>query len=106
MVRPNDPVICGVYSIRCTITGHQYIGSSKHIWRRFADHRGALRAGKGHNKVLQFAWDVFGEAYFIFTILEECPEVALSEVERKYLQGELLFNILKDVENKFAFGEK
>lgn len=47
-----------------------YIGSAKHIARRWIEHRRDLRANKHANPKLQCAWNAHGEAAFAFSVLE------------------------------------
>jgi group I intron endonuclease len=77
----------GVYQIRNTKNGKQYVGSSKDITRRFSEHRCELRKGKHHNKHLQNAWVLYGEDAFVFEITEltACDQKILVEREQHYL---------------------
>lgn len=65
----------GVYTITCRSTGWQYVGGSRHSLRsRFRTHRSTLRHGRGALR-LQAAWDMQGEADFVFRPLLICrPE--------------------------------
>lgn len=69
----------GVYQILCTVTGHRYIGSAEDIESRWGSHKRELRRGKHKNKALQYAWGLFGEAAFVFTILEETSDLVARE---------------------------
>lgn len=62
----------GVYKITNKENGKFYIGSSKDITNRFSQHRSALRKGIHSNQHLQNAWVLYGEAAFVFEIIEEC----------------------------------
>lgn len=62
----------GIYEIRCAVSGKSYVGSSKRIYRRWADHRRDLRKGSHTSPRLQRAWNKHGEENFAFLILEEC----------------------------------
>ena len=97
MARPRGRRTCGIYAVRCLVTGHIYIGSSLYVEHRLKSHLKQLRRDLFHNKVLQFAWQIFPEKEFIFEILEECPEEMLQEREAHYISSTpLVFNILKD----------
>lgn len=63
---------CGIYCIRCLISGKRYIGSSKAIRMRWSHHRNSLRRGKHTSPRLQKAWNKHGEAAFVFEVIEEC----------------------------------
>jgi group I intron endonuclease len=75
----------GVYLIRCTSTGHRYVGSAENLDKRWQDHKRLLRREKHSNKALQYAWNLFGEASFEVETLEEVPTEALAERERHYV---------------------
>lgn len=63
-------VISGVYRIWNVVTGQSYIGSSRHIYRRWAQHIGTLPRGKHLSPYLQRSWNRHGATAFIFEILE------------------------------------
>lgn len=60
-----------VYAIRCLPTGKMYVGSAETYWNRCYSHRTTLRASRHHNSYLQKAWDKYGEATFVFGVIEE-----------------------------------
>lgn len=68
-------VISGVYSIRHIPTGRRYVGSSKHIYRRFYEHRWLLRTGRHHARYLQNTWKRSVEEDFEFRILKRTKEL-------------------------------
>lgn len=61
--------ICGVYVITSE-DGRQYVGSSTNIYKRWREHRCALRTGTNKNRPLQDSWDECGS--FAFEILVIC----------------------------------
>jgi group I intron endonuclease len=64
---PHSP---GVYQITCLANGKIYVGSAKSLYRRWEQHRRALR-GKFHcNGYLQRAWNKYGESQFRVSVLE------------------------------------
>lgn len=67
-------VVQGIYQIRNTLNGHSYIGSSSHVYRRWAGHRHKLRRGRHANPILQAAWSKYGEAAFEWRMLEVVPD--------------------------------
>jgi group I intron endonuclease len=69
----------GVYAITNTVNGKQYVGSSKHLGQRQAEHRLLLRKGLHPNRHLQAAFVRYGEQAFEYRILEECsPETMIA----------------------------
>lgn len=77
----------GIYRIVNTVNKKTYVGQSDDFIERRKGHWTPLRGGYHHNGHLQSAWNKYGEASFIFEILEliEIPE-GLSIVEtREYL---------------------
>lgn len=75
--------MCGVYVIVCCPTGEEYVGGTRMSFAsRFAAHLTALRRGSGP-RLLQAAWDTYGEDGFDFIPLKTFPrdQVALREAE-------------------------
>lgn len=62
----------GVYNIINKINGDLYIGSSNQLNTRKTTHFRNLRNGKNHCKILQRAFNKYGEENFEFIILEYC----------------------------------
>lgn len=90
----------GVYKIQNTINGKSYIGSSKRIEKRYGEHRSLLRNNKHHSKILQGAWNKYGEGSFLFDIIEICPVDQLEAREQYYLDNlKPELNVAKDVRN-------
>lgn len=82
-VRYKEPPICGIYMIINNITGHQYIGQSKDILRRYKQHLSTKSHGTPelHRDLAQI-----GEKYAILLILEECDPELLNEREKFYIE--------------------
>lgn len=77
--------VSGVYAITNTVTGEQYIGSSKQIAERWMNHRTQLRGGR-HNTRLQAAWNQYGEEAFRVDVLELVEgEDALLMAEQRWI---------------------
>lgn len=76
---------CGVYQIVNTVNGHRYIGSSANIHTRWRSHRNRLRRGSHHSRHLQHAWDLYGEARFAFSVIEQCSQSSLILREQFYI---------------------
>ena len=64
--------VSGVYEIVNTVNGHRYVGSSNNIYRRWQDHRRELRNKIHCNKILQRAWDKYGDDALKFNVLLQC----------------------------------
>lgn len=69
----------GIYKIRCSQDSRVYIGSSKNITRRWAEHRKALNSNTHRNYKLQEDWDCYGDESFTFEIIEETAELVTRE---------------------------
>lgn len=61
----------GIYSIKNTLNGNIYIGSTFKFQERWATHLSNLRAKRHVNKYLQNSFNKYGEALFTFHVLEE-----------------------------------
>lgn len=62
--------ISGIYQILNLVNGKRYIGQSINIKHRFGNHKSSLNIGNHKNKYLQSSWNKYGEASFIFEIIE------------------------------------
>jgi group I intron endonuclease len=76
---------CGVYQIRCRVSGKLYVGSSVRIHQRWAEHRRHLRLGRHASPRLQRAWNKHGEENFAFSILEECARDVIYAREQHHI---------------------
>lgn len=72
-----------IYCIENKITHKFYIGQTQEINpnNRWSDHKSALRSGKG-NTHLRNSFNKYGEAAFMFTVLEEITLLELTDVEK------------------------
>lgn len=75
----------GIYKITNKNNGKFYIGSSKHLDRRWWEHQNDLIKNEHINPKLQHAWNYHGKNSFEFTILEKVDETKLFEREQFYL---------------------
>lgn len=77
-----------IYKIVNKINGKIYIGSTRreNAKHRWYNHTTELRRNKHHNRVLQYAWNKYGEENFEFVVLEEVSEDMQFIVENKYLE--------------------
>ena len=91
----------GIYRIRNKLNGKYYVGSSKDIKRRLAEHRWLLESGND-SCILQSAWDKYGKENFEFEIIEEIhgSREDLFREEQMYLDegfaNGILYNISID----------
>ena len=75
-----------IYRITCTANNKFYIGSTVNKAQRWARHRKGLRDGTHPNKHMAAAWAKYGEAAFVFDVLESVDDpAALFAAEQKYL---------------------
>lgn len=77
--------LCGIYCIENKINHKRYIGQSKHIFKRWINHRGLLRDNKHENDHLQRAYNQYGVRNFMYYILELCEESDLDEKEISWI---------------------
>lgn len=85
----------GVYKIKCKENGKCYVGSSKRLHNRELEHFNALRNQKHHSKILQNAFNKYGEEQFVFEVIEYC-EKDLEAREQYYIDTENSdYNVLK-----------
>lgn len=75
----------GIYAIVNTLNGRKYYGSSVNLNARRGHHWLQLRKSQHGNKHLQRAWVKYGEASFVFQIVEYIRPEFLLDVEQKYL---------------------
>lgn len=91
---------CGIYEIVNTLDGKRYIGHSKRLEERWAEHRRDLIANCHFNPYLQNAWNKYGQNAFVFRVLEFCPERVLLKREQGYLDTYfdtgMLYNIARE----------
>ena len=78
--------VCGVYKIENTITGDFYIGSSKHIYQRFASHKCPSSWKRQPNSQLYKDMQKYGVENFEFTILCEVESEQLTVMEQKMIE--------------------
>lgn len=76
--------ICGIYKITNTQNGKAYIGQSRHIYRRWTEHK--CDAKDENNPILLYkAFRKYGEQNFKFEILEECSPDSLTDRESYWI---------------------
>ena len=75
----------GVYGIVHVASGKSYVGSSVNIAKRCSLHLKNLNAGKHVNRLLQRAWNKYGEAAFEVLEIEQCPPEHLVKAEQYWI---------------------
>lgn len=75
-----------IYKIINSLNGKFYVGSTTSPKVRFRVHRKKLRKNQHHCHHLQASWNKYGEAAFIFHVVETIPEEqSLQEAEDRWL---------------------
>ena len=86
-----------IYEIKNIVDSRTYIGSSKNIKRRWAEHKRDLLNNTHHNTHLQRFVNKYGINTLVFSVVEECEGDMILIREQYYLNNrELLFNISKE----------
>lgn len=81
-------MIC-IYAITNIVNDKQYVGQAVVKYKRWKNHRIALRCNKHENKHLQSAYNKYGEAAFIYTVLEIISDVSLLDEREQYWMDKL-----------------
>lgn len=82
-----DPMNRGIYAIRNTVNGKQYIGSAMNILHRWKLHKQQLQENRHHSVVLQRAWNKYGEAAFVFEKRLVCAKEMLITYEQSFFDA-------------------
>ena len=78
--------ISGIYRITNTITGDFYIGSSKNVKQRWANHKCKSTWNKCPNNPMYIDMKKYGLDNFVFEILAEVEEDSLKETEQQFIE--------------------
>ena len=78
--------IIGVYKITNTITGDFYIGSSKNVKHRWAEHKCKSTWNRCPNNPLYKDMQNYGIDKFAFEVLEEVEPDSLKETEQQFIE--------------------
>lgn len=66
----------GIFAVRCTATGHSWVGSSPNLDAARNGTWFTLRLGSHRDAALQAEWKAHGETAFAYVVLEELdPDV-------------------------------
>jgi group I intron endonuclease len=77
----------GIYIIKNLKSGKCYIGKDSKLPKRWQHHRRHLILNNHENKLLQRAWNKYGENNFSCDILEYCSNEELSKREIYYIES-------------------
>lgn len=84
----------GVYEIVNNVNGKKYVGVANDLVNRFSVHRTRLRKGVSHSRVLQNAWNKYGEQSFTFKPLIICSKEDAAMYETKLIgSGDYVYNV-------------
>ena len=78
--------ISAVYKITNVITGDFYVGSSKNVKRRWADHKCQSTWNRYPNNPMYLDMNKYGLDKFSFQILEEVEIEQLKEMEQQFIE--------------------
>lgn len=82
----------GIYKIYNVATNRCYVGQSRRVKKRIADHFALLRKGVHPNHVFQKEFDQYGRASFDWSLEVECESVEeLDMIEEAFLSGDAYF---------------
>ena len=76
----------GIYKITNQINNKVYIGQSRDIEKRLANHKTYLRGNYHYNTYLQNSYNKYGEKNFKFEILKICKTKYLDRFEKLYIK--------------------
>ena len=79
-------IISGIYKITNTVTGDFYIGSSKNVKRRWADHKCPSSWNRQPNSPMYQDIQKYGVDKFVFQILEVVEIEQLKEKEQQFIE--------------------
>lgn len=78
-------MVCGIYYIVNKENGKIYIGQSVNVNKRLNRHKSELRRNVHPNIYFQNSWNKYGEEAFEFSLLIECDESELDDLEIHYI---------------------
>lgn len=90
-------MISGIYQIRNITDDKVYVGSSVNIQTRFNTHKMRLRKNVHHSKLLQNAWNKYGEDNFIFEIIE------VTQINQLLLREQFYLDLKKVCMKEFGY---
>jgi len=90
----------GIYSITCLLNNKMYIGYSTNFKRRESVHFRRLKKNKHKNDLLQNDYNLYGEEFFIFEVIEEYKAKFLTSMEHYWC------NMLNTRDKRFGYNMK
>ena len=78
--------IIGVYKITNTVTGDFYIGSSKDVKQRWANHKLPSRWKQYPNNQMYIDMQKYGKDKFVFEVIAEVEAEKLKEKEQQFIE--------------------
>jgi group I intron endonuclease len=91
---------CGVYAIRNNMNGKYYVGSSKNMRKRIAEHARLLKTGRHKNIKLNRACHKYGYDAFQFFVVLICSE------SNRYLYEQTVMDFYNSVDNGYNQNSK
>jgi group I intron endonuclease len=79
------PRSSGVYKFTCTANSRVYIGSARNFRERIRKHLESARRGKHHSQLFQRSFAKYGEASFVYEVIEFCEPFQLVEREQFWI---------------------
>lgn len=70
-----------IYKIECLVNKKVYIGQTKHLKKRWREHKNDLKNNRHRSTLLQRAWIKYGESEFIHEVIEVCSIYNVDERE-------------------------
>ena len=99
----------GIYKIRNKRNDKYYVGRTVNCFSaRWTNHRGQLRNNKHSNRILQQAWNKYGEDAFEFIVLEDLSHKSVKYIHAieqwwlRYCKGQ--YNISSDASKSIMAG--
>ena len=74
----------GIYLVTNKVNGHQYVGQSVDIKRRWIEH--TCPSSISNNRTINKAYRKYGKENFVYEVLEECAESELDEREIYWIE--------------------
>ena len=78
--------ISGIYKITNTVTGDFYIGSSKNVKNRWANHKCPSKWNEHPDNPMYLDMKKYGVDKFVFEVLEEVEIEHLKEAEQQFIE--------------------
>ena len=79
--------IIGIYKITNTVTGDFYIGSSKNVKHRWADHKCQSTWNRFPNNQMYIDMQKYGKDKFVFEVIAEVEPEELKVTEQKFIEN-------------------